>query len=115
MSRLTAMYKDLLFLHGHVADPSLALSLSGPTPERATTRHRSTPMNFFKSLMYLGGLESVDLRINEDGSPYRPYGNHEASAARFGATPRTAPTARERRQPERRRVARASAQAAACH
>ena len=64
MSRLTAMYKDLLFLDGHVADPSLAVSLSRATPARATPRTRSNAMNFFKSLMYLGGLESVDPHLS---------------------------------------------------
>ena len=61
MSQLTALYKDLLFLHGHVADPLLAVVLTTTTPPRAAARTRSTPMNFFKSLMYLGGLESAEL------------------------------------------------------
>ena len=112
MSRLTSLYKDLLFLHGHVADPVLAQALSIPAPARAA-RPRSNAMNFFKSLMYLGGLESVDLRINEDGSPYRGYGNRVASEQAFG--PRQHQAAAPARQSERRRAVRTAAQPAACH
>lgn len=119
MTALTALYKDLLFLNGHVADPSLAVALTTPTRPRAAARPRSNAMNFFKSLMYLGGLESVDLRINEDGSPYQPYGNRVASEAAFGPGPHTpgarASAQRERRQADRGRNARAAAQPAACH
>jgi hypothetical protein len=115
MNALTALYKDLLFLNGHIAEPSLAVALTTPTPLRAGVRTRSNAMNFFKSLMYLGGLESVDLRINDDGSPYQPYGNRVASAAAFGPGPHVAAPKRERRQADRRRGARAAAQPAACH
>jgi len=116
MSQLSALYKDLIFLHGHVADPALAVALATTTPSRAAARTRSTPMNFFKSLMYLGGLESVDLRVNEDGSPFGPtYGNRLASEQFFGPTPHAAAAPREQRQADRRRAPRAAAQAAACH
>ena len=116
MSALTALYKDLLFLDGHVADPELAVALSTPATPRAAVRTRSQPMTFFKSLMYLGGLESVDLRVNEDGSPFGPtYGNRLASEQFFGPTPHAAAAPREQRQADRRRAPRAAAQAAACH
>ena len=115
MSALTALYKDLLFLDGHVADPSLAVALTTTTPPRAA-RTRSNPMNFFKSLMYLGGLESVDPRMNDDGSPFgRTYGHGLASEQAFGPTPPAEPAPREGHQADRRRAPRATAQAAACH
>lgn len=90
MSSLTSLYKDLLFTHGHVADPALAVSLSRPTPDRVAPT-RSPAMNFFKSLMYLGGLESLDTRIHEPRAPeagdaFGPtYGNAVASRQVFGA------------------------------
>lgn len=82
----TRIWQDLLFLDGHVADPRLALALAEePVPPSASPRNRSTAMNFFKSLMYLGGLEDLNLRINEDGTPYGPtYGNRVASEHVFG-------------------------------
>lgn len=114
MSSLTSLYKDLLFTHGYVADPALAVSLSPSTPERVAPT-RSPAMNFFKSLMYLGGLESVDLRINDDGSPYGPtYGNRLASAQAFG-TLGNAPAPREQRPVERRQAPRVQARTATCH
>ena len=42
-------------------------------------------MNFFKSLVYLGGLESIDSRIGEEEETYgQTYGNRLASERTFG-------------------------------
>ena len=126
MNRLTAMYKDQFFLNGHVADPQLAVSLTAPSTAHATPRTGSTvgntpvstpwstAMNFFKSLMYLGGLESADLRLEDDASPFRPtYGNRVASEAVFGKRA-AQPAARERRASTDRRATPASALPAGC-
>ena len=105
-------YKDLLFLHGHIADPQLALELSaaqaadpGPAATNAvasaaagTTNPNSNvntqsawrePMtlfkSLFKSLLYLGGLESIDSRIGEEEEAFgQTYGNRVASERTFG-------------------------------
>jgi hypothetical protein len=88
------IWKDLLFLHGHVADPQLAASLARddtpPSPPRSTG---ASPMNLFKSLLYLGGLESIDLRIGEEEEAFgRTYGNRLASDRTFGRRKDAAPT-----------------------
>ena len=102
-------YKDLLFLHGHIADPRLALELSaaqvadpGPAADIATataaaagTTNTNTntntqsawrePMTLFKSLLYLGGLETIDSRIGEEEEAFgQTYGNRVASERTFG-------------------------------
>ena len=100
-------YKDLLFLHGHIADPRLALELSveqpgdpGPATAIATATSAGTtnpntntntqiawrkPMTLFKSLLYLGGLESIDSRIGEEEEAFgQTYGNRVASERPFG-------------------------------
>jgi hypothetical protein len=100
-------YKDLLFLHGHIADPRLALELSAAqtvdpdpataiataTPAGATNPNTNTntqiawrePMTLFKSLLYLGGLESIDSRIGEEEEAFgQTYGNRVASERTFG-------------------------------
>lgn len=42
-------------------------------------------MNFFKSLVYLGGLESIESRIGEEEEAYgQTYGNRLASERTFG-------------------------------
>ena len=42
-------------------------------------------MNFFKSLVYLGGLESMDSRIGEEEESFgQTYGNRVASERVFG-------------------------------
>lgn len=87
------LWQDLLFLHGHVADPRLARVLSTrASSQQASGRNIShnthqwrQPMNFFKSLVYLGGLESIDSRIGEEEEAYgRTYGNRLASERTFG-------------------------------
>jgi hypothetical protein len=96
-------YSSLLFLHGHIADPALAASLSSPTaparepgpvpPARshAMTTTRKSSTHFFKSLLYLGGLESIDSRIGEEEEAFGPtYGNRLASARAFGQRARDA-------------------------
>ena len=101
-------YKDLLFLHGHIADPRLALELAAeqaadPAPAAASavastaawTTNPNTnvntpsawrdPMTLFKSLLYLGGLESIDSRIGEEEEAFgQTYGNRVASERTFG-------------------------------
>ena len=85
-------YKDLLFLHGHVADPRLALELSAaqvadpdPAPNTNTQSAWREPMTLFKSLLYLGGLESIDSRIGEEEEAFgQTYGNRVASERTFG-------------------------------
>ena len=90
------LWQQLIFLHGHIADPALAQSLSDATAEAAPAdpssdpitageSQRSPSMNLFKSLLYLGGLESIDSRIGEDEEAYgQTYGNRVASARTFG-------------------------------
>ena len=105
-----SLYKDLLFLHGHIADPRLALDLSaapavdpgptagieaasGTTADATAARTKTTdtqtawrePMTLFKSLLYLGGLESIDSRIGEEEEAFgQTYGNRVASERTFG-------------------------------
>ena len=68
------IFADLLSLNGHQADPV-------PAPEG-----QEEPMNLFKSLWLLGGLESIDLRVSEaEEHPYgQTYGNDIASQRVFG-------------------------------
>lgn len=95
-----SLYRDLLFLHGHIADPQLAAELSAaratePGPAAGATSALSKtsnlpsawrdPMTLFKSLLYLGGLESIDSRIGEEEESFGPtYGNRVASERTFG-------------------------------
>jgi hypothetical protein len=85
----TRLYKDLLFLHGHVADPRLGVELGAPqeqTPASPETSREGTTMNLFKSLWLLGGLQSIDLRVGEEEeAPFgQTYGNRLASERSFG-------------------------------
>lgn len=91
-----SLYRDLLFLHGHIADPRLAAALSAPAastappsiPQQRPTageHPRRHPMDLFKSMLYLGGLQSIDSRIGEEDERFGPtYGNRVASARAFG-------------------------------
>ena len=107
-----SLYSDLLFLHGHIADPRLALALSTASPAQASSPGPATgigiaptpvintaadmpagpaaaarrdPMTLFKSPLYLGGLESIDSRIGEEEEAFGPtYGNRIASERTFG-------------------------------
>ena len=46
---------------------------------------RRDPRTRFKSLLYLGGLESIDSRIGEEEEAFGPtYGNRIASERTFG-------------------------------
>ena len=104
----------LLFLGGHIANPHLACALASapgpghesvPPPAHAdttgviatdpTTRDNrrawlsqsigENAMNLFKSLMYLGGLESINPRIEDPDAEFGPtYGNRIASRRVFG-------------------------------
>lgn len=93
------IHSQLLFLHGHVADQRLAAGLSAPQPtplpalrqqgsERDTSHDPNQwrhVMKFFKSLVYLGGLESIDSRIGEEEEAFgQTYGNRLASERTFG-------------------------------
>lgn len=85
------LFKSLLFLHGYVADPQLAIEL-GARPSASTIPQWSRTMNFFKSLLYLGGLDSISLRIGEEEEAYGPtYGNRIASEQKFGKPSATQP------------------------
>ncbi len=89
-----SLYSDLLFLHGHIADARLAAALSTPVASPASTQQqrplagediRRHPMDLFKSVLYLGGLQSIDSRIGEEEESFGPtYGNRMASARTFG-------------------------------
>ena len=78
-----SLYSDLLFLHGHIADPRLAAALSTPAASpapRSIQQQRPTagedirrhPMDLFKSVLYLGGLQSIDSRIGEEEKSFGP-------------------------------------------
>lgn len=79
---------DLLFLHGHIADPRLARELATTQPPN-TNPHPESPMKtspnqLFKSLWYLGGLDDLDLRIDFDETAYGPtFGNRIAARRAF--------------------------------
>ncbi|MCA1713580.1 MAG: hypothetical protein LC715_00105 [Gammaproteobacteria bacterium] len=107
------MSTGLLFLGGHITNPQLACALtSAASSEHETGRkahadaagviatnpptrdNRSAwlsqsigdnVMNLFKSLMYLGGLESINPRIEDPDDEFGPtYGNRVASRRAFG-------------------------------
>lgn len=119
-----SLYSDLLFLHGHIADPRLAAALSTPAAPGAapsiqqqrpsagedTRRH---PMDLFKSVLYLGGLQSIDSRIGEEEESFGPtYGNRVASERTFGKP--AAPAFHRRVAPLARRNVAAIAADAGC-
>ena len=81
---------ELLFLHGHIADPQLARELAAiPTPHTNLRPHpespvKTSPNQLFKSLWYLGGLDDLDPRIGLDEEAYGPtFGNRVASRRAF--------------------------------
>ena len=96
---------DLLFLHGHIADPHLARELAATRPPH-TNPHPESPMKtspnqLFKSLWYLGGLDDLDPRIGLGEETYGPsFGNRVASRRAF---------ATYARQPARRTEGRVAA------
>lgn len=78
------LFKSLLFLHGYVADPQLAIELEA-RPSAPTISQWSENMNFFKSLLYLGGLGPITSRVGEEEETYgQTYGNRIASEQKFG-------------------------------
>jgi len=92
---------DLLFLHGHIADPQLARELAATqAPHTNPNPHPESPMNasptqLFKSLWYLGGLDDLDPRIGLDEEAYGPtFGNRLAARRAFETYARR----RERRE-----------------
>ena len=75
----TRIFTDLLSLHGHLSDPV-------PTPQE-----EGTTMNLFKSFWLLGGLESIDPRVEDEATGFNPsYGNRLANARDFGTIARAA-------------------------
>ena len=84
----TRIFKDLMFLHGHVADPRLGVELAtdGQAIDTPDSASEGSSMNLFKSLWLLGGLQSIDLRVGEeDEAPFgQTYGNRRASERTFG-------------------------------
>ena len=102
---------DLLFLHGHIADPRLARELAvaatphaNPHPEFPM---KTSPNPLFKSLWYLGGLDDLDPRIGLGEEAYGPsFGNRVASRRAF-ATYARQPARRvaAKPMPRERRVA----------
>ena len=78
------LYKSLLFLHGHITDTELAVDLA-QRPSAPSISQWSENMNYFKSLLYLGGLGSITSRVGEEEEAYGPtYGNRIASQQKFG-------------------------------
>lgn len=102
---------QMLFLHGHVADPELAVELAASPPPRSgehpnpESAMKTSPNRLFKSLWYLGGLDDIDLRIGPGEETYGPsFGNRIASRRAFDTYARrrerrnaTKPVAIERR------------------
>ena len=85
------LYKSLLFLHGHITDTELAVDLA-QRPSAPPISQWSENMNLFKSLLYLGGLESISSRVGEEEETYgQTYGNRIASEQKFGKPSATRP------------------------
>ena len=117
------VYSNLLFMHGHIADPALAAAIAAPTtapvrdtaPGRPARSHAMNTTHFFKSLLYLGGLESIDSRIGEEEEAFGPtYGNRVASARAFGQRGRKAAFHRPVRPVAQRLAAEAGRVAGGC-
>jgi hypothetical protein len=98
---------SLLFLHGHIVDPGLAVSLAAAPAARAPhLTSRSPAMDLFKSLMYLGGRPMHAGHNYDLEEPFEPtFGNRVASERLFGkdTLTREVPT---REAPLRRRQSR---------
>ena len=81
---------QMLFLHGHLADPKLVVELAAspsphsgenPNPEFSMKRF---PSRLLESLWYLGGLDDLEPRIGFDEDTYGPsFGNRIASRRAF--------------------------------
>lgn len=80
------LYRDLLFLHGYVADPVLAASLAADEVPDVPVLW-SPAMNLFKSLMYLGGRPMHSGHNYDLDEPFEPsFGNQLANERLFGKT-----------------------------
>jgi hypothetical protein len=78
------VYRDLLFLHGHIADPALAASLAADEDPESPT-YRSPVMDLFKSLMFLGGRPMHSGHNFDLDEPFEPsFGNQVANERLFG-------------------------------
>ena len=80
---------QMLFLHGHVADPELAVELAASPAPHSEHPNPESPMKTFpnrllESLWYLGGLDDLEPRIGFDEDTYGPsFGNRIASRRAF--------------------------------
>jgi hypothetical protein len=75
---------DLLFLHGHIADPQLARDLAATQSPHPESPMKTSPNQLFKGLWYLGGLDDLDPRIGLDEEAYgQSFGNGLASRRAF--------------------------------
>jgi hypothetical protein len=85
---LSQLSAGLLFLHGHIADPDLAAKLAAAAEERDyTPTSRSSVMDLFKTLMYLGGRPMHPGHNFDVDEPFEPsFGNRVASKRLFGRT-----------------------------
>ena len=95
---LSQLSAGLLFLHGHITDPALASALATAQDRPATPTPRSSAMDLFKSLMYLGGRPMHPGHNFDLDEPFEPdFGNRAANARLFGPTPlrQDAPTGRQ--------------------
>lgn len=81
----TRLFKDLLGLQGYRLEDA-------PTEAAHDIEPEESPMNLFKSLWLLGGLQSIDSRVGEEEelSFGQTYGNRVASERTFGPAPREA-------------------------
>ena len=84
---LSQLSAGLLFLHGHIADPALAATLAAADDRASTPILRSSPMDLFKSLMYLGGRPMHAGHNLDLDEPFEPrFGNRVATERLFGRT-----------------------------
>ena len=91
---LSQLSAGLLFLHGHITDPALAATLAAAEDRPSTSTLRSSTMDLFKSLMYLGGRPMHAGHNFDLDEPFEPtFGNRVATGRTFG---RTVPRSDER-------------------
>ena len=81
---------EMLFLHGHIADPKLAAELATPQPAHKSANPqpespmKMSPTDLLKNLWYVGGLDDLDPRANLGDEAYGPsFGNRVASRRAF--------------------------------
>ena len=75
---------DLLFLHGHIADPQLAREMAATPAPHPESPMKTSLNHLFENLWYLGGLDDLDPRANLGDEAYGPsFGNRVASRRAF--------------------------------